>query len=171
MRGPADAENPPYFRVDLRRNGVGGRVAAAAACRDLCAHPYFTPPEHTAFARSVLGASPLLVPEQALSLAASPAEGLAAGRAYAERYLRMPNYTRNLQRFGFGPYDLTGEGSDRLISAIIPSGASVVASRVREHLDAGADHVLLQPLESSGAFAIGQLDALASAVSELLKVL
>lgn len=150
---------------------LGPKMLTLAAEITVGAHPYFTPPEHTAFARSVLGASPLLVPEQALSLAAAPAEGLAAGRAYAERYLRMPNYTRNLQRFGFGPHDLTGKGSDRLISAIIPSGASVVASRVREHLDAGADHVVLQPLESSGAFAVDQLDDLASAVSELLKVL
>jgi probable F420-dependent oxidoreductase len=132
------------------------------------AHPYFTTPEHTAFARSVLGASPLLVPEQALSLAADPAAGSAAGRAYAERYLRLPNYTRNLGRFGFGPFDFAAGGSDRLISAIIPSGASVAAGRVREHLDAGADHVVLQPLEPSGAFAVGQLADLASAVSELM---
>lgn len=148
---------------------LGPKMLTLSAEVTAGAHPYFTPPEHTAFARSVLGASPLLVPEQALSLAADPAAGLAAGRAYAERYLRMPNYTRNLQRFGFGPYDLTGGGSDRLVSGIIPSGASVVADRVREHLDAGADHVVLQPLETSGGFAIGQIDELASAVSELMK--
>jgi probable F420-dependent oxidoreductase len=129
------------------------------------AHPYFTPPEHTAFARSVLGASPLLVPEQALSLAAGRTEGLAAGRAYAGRYLRMPNYTRNLERFGFGPGDLADGGSDRLISAIVPSGAATVADRVRAHLDAGADHVVLQPLDDAGAFAVGQLDELAVVVA------
>jgi len=58
--------------------------------------------------------------------------------------------------------------SDRLIDAIIPSGAAVL-DRVRAHLDAGADHVLLQPLNSSGAFAADQLDDLALAVAELMK--
>jgi probable F420-dependent oxidoreductase len=160
----AASELPPVVLAAL-----GPKMLTLAAERTAGAHPYFTPPEHTAYARKVLGASSLLVPEQALSLAADPAEGLAAGRAYAERYLRMPNYTRNLERFGFGPADFADGGSDRLISAIIPSGASTVLDRVRAHLDAGADHVLLQPLGSSGAFAPGQIDRLARAVADLMK--
>jgi probable F420-dependent oxidoreductase len=162
-------ELPPVILAAL-----GPRMLTLAAERTAGAHPYFTPPEHTAFARSVLGKSPLLVPEQALSLAAEPpgtprrpADGLAAGRAYAARYLRMPNYTRNLRRLGFGPDDLADGGSDRLISTLIPSGAAAVAERVRAHLDAGADHVVLQPLDASGAFTAGQLDALAAAVGHI----
>lgn len=155
-------ELPPIVLAAL-----GPRMLTLSAECTAGAHPYFTPPEHTAFARSVLGKSPLLVPEQALSLAAGPA-GLAAGRAYAERYLRLPNYTRNLERFGFGPDDLADGGSDRLISAIVPAGEAVV-DRVRAHLDAGADHVLLQPVDESGAFAAYQLDSLASAVAEFMK--
>jgi probable F420-dependent oxidoreductase len=160
----AESELPPVVLAAL-----GPKMLTLSAERTAGAHPYFTPPEHTAFARSVLGAAPLLVPEQAVSLAASPAEGLAAGRAYAMRYLRMPNYTRNLERLGFESSDFADGGSDRLISAIIPSGTSAVLDRVRAHLDAGADHVLLQPLDSSGAFAAGQLDDLASVVAELMK--
>ena len=160
----ARSELPPVVLAAL-----GPKMLALSAERTAGAHPYFTPPEHTAFARSVLGAAPLLVPEQVLSLAASPSEGMAAGRAYARRYLRMPNYTRNLERFGFGPSDFADGGSDRLISAIIPSGTSAVLDRVRAHLDAGADHVLLQPLDGAGSFAVGQLDELASAVAELMK--
>jgi probable F420-dependent oxidoreductase len=159
----ADNGLPPMVLAAL-----GPKMLTLAAERTAGAHPYFTPPEHTAYARSVLGASPLLVPEQALSLAAGRAEGLTAGRAYARRYLRMPNYTRNLKKFGFDDPDFAGEGSDRLIDAIIPSGAAV-PDRVRAHLDAGADHVLLQPLNSSGAFAADQLDDLAHAVAELMK--
>jgi probable F420-dependent oxidoreductase len=162
----ADSELPPIVLAAL-----GPRMLTLSAERTAGAHPYFTPPEHTAFARSVLGASSLLVPEQALSLAADRAEGLAAGRAYAERYLRMPNYTRNLERFGFGAADFADGGSGRLISAIVPSGASTVLDRVRAHLDAGADHVVLQPLGEGGAFAPGQLGELASAVAELMKSL
>ncbi len=158
----ADSELPPVVLAAL-----GPRMLTLAAERTAGAHPYFTPPEHTAYARKVLGASPLLVPEQAVSLAA-PAEGREAARAYAERYLRMPNYTRNLRRLGFGPDDLAGGGSDRLIDAIIPSGAAAAADRVRAHLDAGADHVVVQPLTDAGAFAAGQLDDLASALGDLM---
>ncbi len=160
----ADSQLPPVVLAAL-----GPKMLTLSAEQTEGAHPYFTPPEHTAYARSVLGASPLLVPEQALSLAADPAEGRAAGRAYAQRYLRMPNYTRNLRRFGFTDDDFADGGSDRLIEAIIPSGIQAVRARVREHLDAGADHVLLQPLNENGAFAADQLGDLAAAVSELMK--
>jgi len=159
----ADGGLPPVMLAAL-----GPKMLTLAAEYTAGAHPYFTPPEHTAYARSVLGADALLVPEQALSLAADGTEGRAAARAYAQRYLRMPNYTRNLKKFGFDDPDFAGEGSDRLIDAIIPSGAAVL-DRVRAHLDAGADHVLLQPLNSSGAFAVDQFDDLASAVAELMK--
>jgi len=158
----ADSELPPVVLAAL-----GPRMLTLSAERTAGAHPYFTPPEHTAYARKVLGAAPLLIPEQAVSLATDHGEGRAAGRAYAERYLRMPNYTRNLRRFGFGADDLEGGGSDRLISAVIPSGAAAVAERVRAHVDAGADHVLVQPLEASGTFAAGQVDDLAAAMADL----
>jgi probable F420-dependent oxidoreductase len=160
----ADGELPSMVLAAL-----GPKMLELSRVRTDGAHPYFTPPDHTAFARSVLGASPLLVPELAVSLAASPAEGQAAGRAYADRYLRLPNYTGNLRRFGFTDEDLTGGGSDRLISAIIPSGAARVLERVREHLDAGADHVVVQPLEASGDFAFSQLEDLAATLAELMK--
>jgi probable F420-dependent oxidoreductase len=130
------------------------------------AHPYFTPPEHTRVAREVLGAAPLLVPEQAVSLDPSASEG---ARTYAARYLKMPNYTRMLRDYGFADEDIADGGSERLISAIIPSGASAALARVREHLDAGADHVVIQPLGASGAFDVSQLPGLAGVVAEFLK--
>ncbi|MGZ5294397.1 MAG: LLM class F420-dependent oxidoreductase, partial [Actinomycetota bacterium] len=41
--------------------------------------------------------------------------------------------------------DVAGRGSDRLIDATIAWGdVEAIAGRVREHLDAGADHVCLQ---------------------------
>jgi probable F420-dependent oxidoreductase len=101
----ADRQLPPIVLAAL-----GPKMLRLSRDHTLGAHPYFTTPEHTAFARSVLGPSPLLVPEQAVSLARDAAEGLAAGRAYGERYLRLPNYTRNLERFGFGAADFAAGG-------------------------------------------------------------
>lgn len=129
------------------------------------AHPYFSPVEHTAFARQVLGPDKLLIPEQAVVLTEDRSAALAGARAYAQRYLKMPNYVSNLRRFGFGDPDTEGSGSDRLIDAIIPHGPAVIAERVRQHLQAGADHVLLQPLGPDGTFAFSDLAALAEAVA------
>lgn len=157
----------PPVRAPLVLGALGPRMLELARDRAAGAHPYFTPPEHTALARSVLGRAPLLVPEQAVSLAPGSA-GRSAGRAYAGLYLKLPNYTGNLRRFGFDDDDFTGGGSDRLISAIIPAGPDAVAARIREHLDAGADHVVIQPVAASGGFAAGDLDALATAVADLL---
>jgi probable F420-dependent oxidoreductase len=128
------------------------------------AHPYFTPVEHTAFSRQVLGPGPLLIPEQAVVLETGRSAALAAARAYAARYLEMPNYVSNLRRFGFGESDTAAPGSDRLIDAIIPHGPAQVAERVRQHLAAGADHVVIQPLGPDGKFALKDLGPLAGAL-------
>ena len=62
-------------------------------------------------------------------------------------YLGLRNYTANLLRFGFTERDVADGGSDRLIDAVIPHGsAEQIAEVVRAHLEAGADHVALQPL-------------------------
>jgi hypothetical protein len=46
---------------------------------------------------------------------------------------------------GFTDDDVDGDGSDRLIDETIAWGdAETVATRVREHLEAGADHVCVQ---------------------------
>jgi hypothetical protein len=81
-----------------------------------------------------------------------------------ERYLQLPNYVNNLRHLGYGDDDIADGGSDRLVDAIVAWGDEEdIARRVREHLDGGADHVLLQPL---GALpqALGQLEALAPAL-------
>ena len=159
----------PAGRAPTVLAALGPKMLELSRDRALGAHPYFSPPAHTDFARSVLGATPLLVPEQAVSLAAG-SEGQAAGRAYAKYYLQLPNYVSNLRRFGFGDDDVAGGGSDKLISAIVPAGPEAVRARVREHLAAGADHVPLQPLAEGRGFAAGQLDELASVVADLLQV-
>ncbi len=66
-------------------------------------------------------------------------------RAFAGRYLGLENYANNLRRLGWGDDDLAAGGSDRLLDAVVPQGAAAaIAARVREHLDAGADHVCVQ---------------------------
>ena len=75
----------------------------------------------------------------------------AVAREYAKLYLGLRNYTQNLRGWGFTESDLAGGGSDRLIDALVPQGSAArIADVVRAHLDAGADHVCLQPLGEKG---------------------
>jgi probable F420-dependent oxidoreductase len=158
----ADRPLPPVVLAAL-----GPKMLELSRDQALGTHPYFTTPEHTRFAREVLGPDPLVIPELAFTLA-SPAEGAATARAYADRYLKLPNYTNNLKKFGFAPEDLAGTGSDRLISQVIPNGPAALRERIQAHLDAGADHVVIQPL-GDGIFTAAALTALAETVGDFLK--
>ena len=148
---------------------LGPRMLGLSRDRTAGAHPYFTPPEHTRFSREVLGPQPLLIPELAAAL--DPGErGAAAARDYAKRYLRLPNYTSNLKRFGFTDADIEGAGSDRLMSSVVPNGPLALAARLREHLAAGADHVLVQLVAEGGSFDAGGLTELTELVAGSAKL-
>jgi probable F420-dependent oxidoreductase len=126
---------------------LGPKMLALAAEKADGAHPYLVPVEHTASAREILGPGPLLCPEQMFVLDTDPSTARATARKHLAVYLSQPNYTRNLMRLGFDEADFAGGGSDRLVDALVVCGdAEAVATRVRAHLDAGADHVCVQPL-------------------------
>jgi probable F420-dependent oxidoreductase len=139
---------------------LGPKMLELSRDRTAGAHPYFTPPEHTAFARQVLGAAPLLVPEIAVALAQGDV-GAAHARDYAQRYLRLPNYTGNLRRFGYTDADIENGGSDRLLADVVPHGLEDAQARIAAHLEAGADHVVVQILGEGGQFAASDLTVLA----------
>jgi probable F420-dependent oxidoreductase len=155
--GGSSTSTPPRVLAAL-----GKRMLELSSDRAAGAHPYLTPPEHTAQARQVLGAAPLLAPEQALVLESESRAARVTARAYLERYLRLPNYRTNLERLGYSEEDFAGQGSDRLTDALVPHGsAGEVAGRIRAHLEAGADHVCIQPLAHSGGIDAGALETLA----------
>lgn len=138
----APAPDPP---VPLVLAALGPRMLELAAERADGAHPYFVPLEHAPFARQQLGPSPCLAVEQAAVLTTDLAEGRRIARAFAKHYLELPNYANNLRRLGWAEADLAGEGSDRLIDAVIAIGdVDAIVARVRGHLEAGADHVCVQ---------------------------
>jgi probable F420-dependent oxidoreductase len=126
---------------------LGPKMLDLAGERSLGAHTYFVPPEHTRFARERLGAQAVIAVEVAVVVEPATEPARAIAREYARNYLARRNYTSNLLRLGFAEDDLTGGGSDRLIDTVIPHGsAEQIAEAVRAHLDAGANHVCLQPL-------------------------
>ena len=159
-----DAEGVPEGRRILA--ALGPRVLKLAAARTAGAHPYLVTPEHTRQARSILGPGKLLAPEQRVVMEADPAKARAAGRpSVAKPYLGLTNYTSNLQRLGFTEQDVAGEGSDRLIDALVISGdGATIARRFEEHHQAGADHVAVQLIAGPGA----DLDARFSRLAQIL---
>ena len=142
-----DAAEPPVPRDERIAAALGPKMLELAARRSLGTHPYFTTPEHTRFARERVGPDALVAPELAVVLEPDDEVARRTARAYAEGYLERRNYTTNLLRFGFTDRDIRAGGSDRLIDAVIPHGSAAgVAEAVHAHLEAGADHVCLQPL-------------------------
>jgi probable F420-dependent oxidoreductase len=155
MRAYVDAMDRSPFTGPNRKDPPAPRVIAAlgpemlklSAQRALGAHPYFVPPEHTAIARTALGAEPLLAVEQAATLETDPVKARETARKHMKRYLGLVNYTNNLRRLGWGDEDLGGDGSDTLVDAIVAWGdVAAVKARVDAHLKNGADHVCLQVL-------------------------
>ncbi len=131
---------------------LGPKVLRLAGKRTAGAHPYLTTPEHTRVAREILGAGPLLAPEQKVVLDTDVDRARATGRRTVKFYLGLANYRANLLRLGFTEEDLAGEGSDRLVDALAVHGdAETVAAGIRAHLDAGADHVAIQVLGADPA--------------------
>ncbi|MDP9795927.1 putative F420-dependent oxidoreductase [Catenuloplanes nepalensis] len=140
-----DTHVPSIPRERRALAALGPRMLGIAADRTLGTHPYLTTPEHTAQARELLGKDTLIAPEQGVVLEADPAKARALARGALRLYLALENYTNNFRRLGFTDEDLADGGSDRLIDALFAWGTDeAVAARVREHLDAGADHVCAQ---------------------------
>lgn len=141
---------PPIVRRFLA--ALGPKMLALAAERSLGAHPYFVPVEHTAYARQILGSERLLVVAQPVVLAGDRETVRRQTSAYMEFYLARQPYRTNLRRFGWQDADFVGPGSDGLLDAIVAWGdTDSIGARVRAHLEAGADHVCIQPLTADAA--------------------
>jgi len=127
---------------------LGPKVLALAARRTAGAHPYLVTPDHTREARQLLGAGPLLAPEQKVVLETDLERARAIGRPRVEKpYLGLSNYLANLRRLGWTDADFADGGSDRLIDALVLHGdAEEIGRGITAHLDAGADHVAIQVL-------------------------
>jgi probable F420-dependent oxidoreductase len=126
------------------------------------AHPYFVPPAHTARAREILGPGPLLAPEQVVVIESDPGRARKLARRHMAGYLGLPNYVNNLRSLGYDNDDFADGGSEQLVDAIVAWGdEETITARVREHLEAGADHVAVQAYAQTAGQALGSLERLA----------
>jgi len=156
-RKPIDALNDYLDKLDeygVPKNrrvvaALGPRVLQLAAGRSAGAHPYLTTPEHTKQARELIGPSAFLAPEHKVVLTTDTEKARAIGRKALAIYLNLTNYVSNWKRLGFTDDDVRPPGSDKLVDAVVAYGTSDdIATRLREHIEAGANHVAVQVLGS-----------------------
>lgn len=142
-----DGHDPTVGEKHRVLAALGPKMLRLSAERAAGAHPYFVPVEHTARARETLGAGPLLAPEVTVVLEADAGKARERARSFTAGYLSLPNYANNLRSLGYTDEDVAGAGSDRLVDAVVVWGdLDAIARRVRDHHDAGADHVCVQVL-------------------------
>jgi probable F420-dependent oxidoreductase len=144
-----EAGQPPVERRLLA--ALGPRMIDLAASRAAGSIPYFVPVGHTRFSRERLGEGPLLAPEMACVVDEDAERARAKARKFARLYLGLINYRNAVLRGGFTEADLADGGSDRLLDAVVPQGSPErIAAAARAHLEAGADHVVLQAVGTEG---------------------
>lgn len=132
-------------------------------------HPYMQPVGHTAVARSLLGPAPLLVAHQYLLIESDAEAARNKLRSFFGSPESLPSgfYRNNYRRLGFTEADLSGGLSDRFVDALLAWGnPDRIAQHLREHLQVGGDHVLLQPLAHDLRAAVDQLELLAPLLME-----
>ncbi len=145
---------------------LGPRVLKLAADRTAGALPYLTTPEHTRQARETLGAGVLLAPEQKVVLETDDDIARSVARDYLAGYLQLTNYTTNLKRLGYSDDDIANGGSDDLVDALVLHGTAVeIAEGLNAHVEAGADHVVVQQLGKEGPDLLPGYEALATVLA------
>jgi probable F420-dependent oxidoreductase len=162
MRGYLDAMDiapftamPPSTTPRRVLAALGPKMLALAGEKTDGAHPYNGTPEHTARAREIMGPEKLLAVEQKVVCVEDASAAREIARSMLRIYTPLPNYANNWKRLGFTDDDLADGGTDRFIDAVVAWGTEdAINKRVREHLDAGADHVCIQVLAAEGFAAL-----------------
>lgn len=152
------AANGPRM-IDLARDSADG------------AHPGIIPVETTSAVRQQIGPSKLLV--VAMVSVPMPDRDAArdAARQAAAGMLCFPGspYGANLARLGYTQEEMAA-GSDRVLDAVLPyGGPDEIAAKAQAHLDAGADHVLVNTALPGYASGIEQFEWLAPALTSIAR--
>ncbi len=120
---------------------VGTKMLGLAAERASGAVPFGMPIEHTARTRARMGPDAFLGVFQAVLL--GPDDRTTREQAWSHVAESLPNRADMLRTLGYS-VDLAGPDAERLVrSLVVWGGRDAIATRVREHLNAGADHVSL----------------------------
>ena len=141
-----DADNWP-----LAIAALGPKMLELSGQLTQGALPYNVTPAHTAKAKAILGPKKMLEVEQKVCLETEPSKAREFARNELSRYLPLTNYRNCWYGEGFTDDDLANGGSDRFLDAMVVWGnAQTIEQRIKEHYDAGATHVCIQPVHTAG---------------------
>lgn len=143
-----DAREVP--KEDRVISALGPKMLAIAAERSAGTHPYLTVPHQATEMRTAMGPEALIAPEQTIVLDTDTVRSRSVARDFLSRYLPLVNYASTMRRAGFNDDDIALPGSDRLVDDIVAQGSvAELATSVRAHRSAGADHVCVQVLPAA----------------------
>lgn len=144
-----DAIEKPVPRVLA---AYGPKMLALARDRTAGAHTYHVNVAHTAQAREVLGPDTFLAVEHAVLFEEDPATARGIAREHLHPYLTTPFNVAKFRRLGYTEDDIAHGGSDRIVDDLVFWGPpETIVARLREHRDAGADHVAVQVIGAGDA--------------------
>ena len=148
---------------------MGPRKLEVARVRCAGAITLLVTPAYTAAARHALGPDSVLVVDQFVVLDTDPTRAREAARQPLRFLSQIGGYRANFTRMGFTEQDIDSL-SDRLIDHLVIWGdADTIATRIRKHLQVGADQVVLSILgDGTGPGAFNQLDAATQLAGRLL---
>ena len=95
------------------------------------------------------GPNELLCVEQKVLLETNAARAREIARACLRPYLRLSNYVNSWRGAGFDDGEFADNGSNRLVGTLVAWGdEDALVGRIREHWQAGADHICIQALHA-----------------------
>ncbi len=131
---------------------LGPKMLALAGEKTKGALPYNVTPEHTAEAKRILGPDRWLCVEQKICFTTDAATARKVAAEHLSRYMPMPNYRNNWLRLGFSESELSGGGNYRFLDAMVAWGdEKTIRAKLQAHVDAGATHICIQPLNPDGS--------------------
>jgi probable F420-dependent oxidoreductase len=122
---------------------LGPKMLELAGSSASGAYSYFCPIVHTAAAREIIGPQSWLVSSQMVGDGRSEDWREQVAR-YMALCLSMPNYTKNLERFGFGSEDLATPSEALINALVVTDDPEQLYARVSSQRQFGADQVVIQ---------------------------
>jgi probable F420-dependent oxidoreductase len=138
-----DTADPPVPADARMLSALGPRMLELARDRAAGALPLLVTPEFTAQARQILGDEATLAVMEYVVLETDPQLARDTVRESIGFLVRVGGYPQNLRRMGFTDEDIAGP-SDHLLETLVSWGdLDTIATRVTNHLNAGANQVVL----------------------------
>jgi probable F420-dependent oxidoreductase len=152
---------PPPARVMA---ALGPRMLRLARDRAAAAFPVLITPDYTARAREALGDDTTLAVQQLVVLETDPDSARAIGHGPLDFLGRGPAYQASFRRMGFADEDIVPPGDALLDALVVWGDTDTIAERVRQHQEAGADHVAVSLVAAASASSLDQWRQLAGAL-------